>query len=900
MVPSRSRSRGALALAALLLAAALAPASPLHAQQQAPTVIWGRAASPDTEVVVLVDGVECETASVGADGDGYVWTVTILPGECGAATGSEIRFTIDGRPAAETLTWGSGLATAIALTVTEPAGEAAPAAPEPPATTAPAPEGEAEEPGTITTTLHPGWNMAAWLGPEAPVTDIFDAVPALVRVGGWDAAEQRYRWRMPNIVPRNGLRVLTTGMGLWLELGGDAPVEWTRPAREESVLLSLDLGRNLVGWAGRDGFATAKAFARFGDLLTGAWRWDAEAQAYERYGRGAATGANTLDALDHGDALWLELTGAARWWQSGRGPSPVMFVGEVPEAQQAQIRDWVHDTRAVYAERWAVEAPFASYVGDVEALTPKYVEIRGGSPGNLCANYGSSVVFARIGCISAGTYPHEYFHTLQEALRGYRRVDVPGWMIEGSASWAGELFLGVTSDEETVPEHLDRHLASDLAVLTTRDLPALEEVEEPSAFYPYGGPGYSLGFVAVDWLVDRSAEEGVIDFFRNLAVERTWHEAFEAAFGIATGDFYDAFEAYRAEVAPPLPHLVDDSLDPVLVTVGEMSPATAESVRSRFAALRGFFAERFGGGTMHRTVYVGGRDALAPVYTRVFAEEIPADFCTRESGGAVIVTLECYESRPSALWRPYFEDVRDRLAPWDSLPELPDGRHRRGPLWLRLAVESYSEHAYEVASGAAELASIREAQIWLARRTALELADIESWEDTDGRRAKPRSLTFLAGEWLAEHAGERALLDYYRQLPAAASWQEAFEAAFGVTVDDFHEAFAAYRADIAPPFVLHHVRGVVLDPEGRPSAATWVAANRNESRWEDTTETAEDGSFDLVIRDGRYYLNVDLWSTDCAVTTDYRLQFWGVLVVEGADVTEVEIRLPEGSSCAPS
>ena len=146
MIASRSRSRGALALAALLLAAALAPASPLHAQQKAPTVIWGRAASPDTEVVVLVDGVECETAVVGADGDGYVWTVTIMPGECGAATGSQIRFTVDGRPAAETLTWRSGFGTRIALTVTEPAAEPDTAAPEPPATaTAPAPQDEAEE-----------------------------------------------------------------------------------------------------------------------------------------------------------------------------------------------------------------------------------------------------------------------------------------------------------------------------------------------------------------------------------------------------------------------------------------------------------------------------------------------------------------------------------------------------------------------------------------------------------------------------------------------------------------------------------------------------------------------------------------------------------------------------------
>ncbi|MCY4639468.1 MAG: hypothetical protein OXC94_03900 [Chloroflexi bacterium] len=890
---SRSRSRGALALATLLLAAALVPAPSLHAQQQVPTTIWGPAESPSTEVVVFVDGGECKTASVGAHGADYVWTAQIDPGECGAATGSELRFTLDGLAAAEILTWQSGLATPIGLTVTEPAG----AAPEPPATTAPAPPGEAE-PGTITTTLHPGWNMVAWLGPEAPATELLNAVPALVRVGGWDAAEQRYRWRMPNVVPREGLRVLTTGMGLWLELGGDAPVEWTRPAREESVLLSLDAGRNLVGWAGRDGVAAAEALARFGNLLAGAWRWNVEQQAYERYRPGTASNVNTLDALDHGDALWVELTDAARWWQSGRSVPPVTFVGDVPGELQTRIRGWVHETRAVFAERWAVEAPFASYVGDIESITPTYIEIRGGPPEGLCANAGGGVIFSLLECTALGTYLHEYFHILQRDLSAHRSGAVPGWMIEGSASWTGDLFLGVTSGETTVADHLDRHVENDVARLARHHLPALEEVEEWSAFYTFGEIGYRLGFVAVDWLVDRSSEEAVIDFFRGLSEKPSWHEAFETAFGIASPDFYEAFAAYRADVAPALPHVVDDSADPVLVLVGEIAPGAADPVRARFARLKAFFGERFAAaGTLDLTLYVGERESLAEVHRRLFAEHVPEDFCTRKSGAVLVSTLPCYDSALLLLRQHLFHAVRDRLAPWDSLPEVPEGHDRRGPPWLLLALEGYLNRAYEIAAGAADAASARENDLWHVRRTTLTLPDLETPGDHHWRKA---SLSALAGEWLAGHAGEPALLDYYRRLPVSAGWREAFEAAFGLAVEDFYGAFAAHRTEVAPPYALHHVRGVVLDRDGHPAADTWIATSAYEARWEDITRTTADGAFDLEIRDGEYYLAVDLWISSCDASGSDRTHYHAGVVVDGSDVTGIEIRLPEGPSCAPT
>ncbi|MDE2640572.1 MAG: hypothetical protein OXI03_08330, partial [Chloroflexota bacterium] len=55
-------------------------------------------------------------------------------------------------------------------------------------------------------------------------------------------------------------------------------------------------------------------------------------------------------------------------------------------------------------------------------------------------------------------------------------------------------------------------------------------------------------------------------------------------------------------------------------------------------------------------------------------------------------------------------------------------------------------------------------------------------------------LSFLAVEWLAQRAGEPALFQYYRLLPSSDSWQDAFQGAFGITIDEFYDEFAKYRA----------------------------------------------------------------------------------------------------------
>lgn len=216
---------------------------------------------------------------------------------------------------------------------------------------------------SISTVLQPGWNTVAWLGLEAPVTDFFDAVPPLQRVYAWDVAEQRFRGGSRNSGPLDGLRRLTTGMGLLVHVGGDAPFEWTRTASAESVLLSLREGLNLVGWAGRDGMPVEDALARFGDLLVAAWGWDEEAGAYELYWPGPPAASRTPSTLDRGDALWVQVRGHGLWWQWERGPSTVVFADDVPEEQQAEIRGWASEPPAVARGQLAGHLPVSGGVG---------------------------------------------------------------------------------------------------------------------------------------------------------------------------------------------------------------------------------------------------------------------------------------------------------------------------------------------------------------------------------------------------------------------------------------------------------------------------------------------------------------------------------------------------------
>ena len=668
---------------------------------------------------------------------------------------------------------------------------------------APSPSAATEEPAddaddaTITTTLYPGWNMVGWVGPETPASELFDELPALGRIVAWDAEEQRYLRLMPSSGSMGDQHLLTPGDGLWLYIGGTSPVEWTREASEDSVLLDLRAGPNLVAWAGRDGTPTEEAVARLGDRLELAWAWNAEVQEYRLYHPSA--GLDQVQALNHGDALLLELSNGGRWWQPGAAPPPVVFLGEFTEERQAEISGWVDDTRALFGERWGVGGPVTTtYVGDREAVAPTYRMLRGKDV-ITCGDYGGWVIFLVGDCVNEGAHAHEYFHALQGHLTAWSGKQVPGWMIEGSATYALILYRGSVSTTQTADERIQEARQQDAVVLRRSKLLPLSELEDYSATIKPGNSGYTLGFLAVAWLAERAGEQSIIDFFVRLADAPGWREAFEGAFGLVVDDFYEHFAAYLAEVAAPLPHLTDDSPEPALQFVGDVPAATREAVREEFERIQTFFVEELGAGTADYTMLVAADDESAETAHRLVLSTEYSGYCNNVLFGAAgIVNLGCGVRNPEyGLVFPHYEGVKNQLVPSASLPRTPDGRPTNGPAWLVRGAVTYVEYRYLDMVGHEDYRSLRAAQVLHSTGIALPLADMEAYEGLSGRRA---AVSFLAVEWLLERAGDTALFEYYRQLDGSETWEEAFEATFGIAVDDFYEEFEAYRARVAPPF----------------------------------------------------------------------------------------------------
>ena len=80
----------------------------------------------------------------------------------------------------------------------------------------------------------------------------------------------------------------------------------------------------------------------------------------------------------------------------------------------------------------------------------------------------------------------------------------------------------------------------------------------------------------------------------------------------------------------------------------------------------------------------------------------------------------------------------------------------------------------------------------------MPLSSFQSWTSWSDQQLG-KALGFVALTWLADRAGEAALFEYYRLLPESSRWEDAFEGAFGITVDEFYEAFEEHRAKVVSP-----------------------------------------------------------------------------------------------------
>ena len=671
---------------------------------------------------------------------------------------------------------------------------------------APARVGATEEPAetseaaTITTVLHPGWNMVGWVGPLTLVADLYESIPELAHAWAWDATRQEYQ-RLP---PRGvrSLAPLLPGDGLWLNIDADAPVEWTRSVTGDTVLFELRTGRNLVGWTGPSGVPVAEATTRFGDALVRALLWDAARQRYQYYQPPAT--ANALADLNPGDALLIEVAREVRWWQAGTARTEFVFKGDIPPDLPESFQDEMERIITFFAERYGIDPPRFSILLDSE------------SPWGRASS--SDMMWLGVHAASSpSTVANTYFSVVQQGSQ--HRIGSPYWLTVGASKYAEGLYLadrdGLTYDTlrlgriPDLPYASAPHLGD---VRWTTGPPPIHVVE--------------VGALAVEWLVGHAAasdlgadftplepmsldiqrhSDAFVEYFRPQRSAR-WEAAFETAFEIAPDDFYTAFQDYLAGLSDRRwPHLHDDRSEPAVMYLADVPKESRAEIDRVLREAQTFYQERFGVEGADFTLIVGAKhgEPLRTAYRWVRGTEFESAFCHTSRGQVHLSALECLH--PGQTAAVYQRMLLRPLIPGSlrSTPRTVGGRDPRGPRWFTAGVAEYMTNLSPVLPPHTN----RPTYVNRARWATGPLSGMETYAGAEaaGDSTAFEALSFLAVSWLAEYMGEPELLEYYRLLPIAESWndaalwEEAFEGAFGIAVDDFYEAFEAYRARVAPP-----------------------------------------------------------------------------------------------------
>ena len=187
--------------------------------------------------------------------------------------------------------------------------------------------------------------MIGWLGPDTSAGELFEAIPALNFIVAWDGGAQRYRWVWRASLGLQALPWIQGGRGWPCTSGASRPSSGRARRPRASYCCPLRAGNNLVTWGGLDGTPIEEALDWLGDAVVGASRWNADTRESERYRPGAPPSANTLRTLNHGDALWVQLSEDASWWQSATAEHGVRIRG-APASRDGVGASWGSRGRA--------------------------------------------------------------------------------------------------------------------------------------------------------------------------------------------------------------------------------------------------------------------------------------------------------------------------------------------------------------------------------------------------------------------------------------------------------------------------------------------------------------------------------------------------------------------------
>ena len=258
-----------------------------------------------------------------------------------------------------------------------------------------------------------------------------------------------------------------------------------------------------------------------------------------------------------------------QWAQLGVPEPETVFLGDFSEEEKSAIRREVKSVQVSFAKRFGVvTSDFTLYIStDFEALNEAYREWlapewqrRGVELASWFRCGGltwQEAIFITLETCDederayGGPIAHEYFHILQDhvGLVGGSQFWA-SWLVEGAAVYASTQYAEEQGRWTVEWRRKVAHLQwASLGVCFTGS-PLCSEGRDASQAHLTGRVDdifqYEIGFLAVDWLVERRGEEALVQFFR-LGGGR--HE-FEEAFDMTPGEFIEGMEEGRRDLAP--------------------------------------------------------------------------------------------------------------------------------------------------------------------------------------------------------------------------------------------------------------------------------------------------------------------------------------------------------------
>ena len=340
---------------------------------------------------------------------------------------------------------------------------------------------------------------------------------------------------------------------------------------------------------------------------------------------------------------------------------------------------------------------------------------------------------------------------------------------------------------------------------------------------------------------------------------------------------------------------------PEIVFVGEVSPGYQAAIRAAMEEVVAYYADRFGVQVPTFSMFVGadveavravvmelGGIGPEPLFSGGMVSRISGDIDVLIVVGHSVTTGSV---NSTLLFHEYFHILQVSLA-----NRSVNSNFDMTPRWL--------------VEGSAGYESILSREFWASYRDRSivrfadydgqlrDLEDYDEWQEVQSRFGY--GLGAIASEWLAQQAGVSSQVDYWRLLATSATWQDAFAAAFGMTVGDFHEAFEEHRSKLLAQVPAGRVQGSVLGPDGVSLQGIGVLVGREGTLDTWLAETDRDGAFDLHVLDGAHTIRIFVreagtwrhvgWYGEDGFATDRSRAT--MIEVDGADVSGIEIRLP--------